>query len=319
MNLIENGWLWFGFSLFLVLALSVDTFLLNKKHVGPHRSVRAALLSTAVWIVCAFIFNLLWWVYLRHTQTPVLANQKALEFLTGYLIEKSLSFDNLFVFYLVFNQLHIPSKYQQRIFAYGIWSAIFLRLGIILLGVWLVTKFHWLLYIMGAFLIVMAAKVCMTEDNQKKLSDTWVMKLANKCFRVTDMLEGEHFFVKKGRWWYVTPLFLSLIFIEVSDIIFAFDSIPAIFAITTDPFIVWTSNIFAILGLRSLYFVLANMVQQLHLLKYGIALILAFVGSKMLIAPWLDVPIGLSLGVIVGILCLFSWTSITLGKKHVSH
>lgn len=272
--------------------------------------MRSAIRWTIFWVTSALIFNALLWCYYRYTADIFLANKKGLEFLTGYLIEKSLSVDNLFVFYLVFHQFHIPPHYQRRVFNYGIWGAIIMRLGIIMLGVWLVTHFHWILYLMGAFLVLTGVRMCFADEIEKDLSKKMIMKIAKRFFRVTHQIENERFFVKKEHLWYATPLFIALIFIEVSDLIFAFDSIPAIFAITTDPFIVWTSNIFAILGLRALYFLLSGMVQQLHLLKYGIALILVFVGAKMLLEPWLQLSVGISLLVIVGILVLFSWLSV---------
>lgn len=272
--------------------------------------MRSAIRWTLFWITSALIFNALLWCYYRYTADLTLANKKGLEFFTGYLIEKSLSVDNLFVFYLVFQQLNIPPHYQRRVFNYGIWGAIMMRLGIIMVGVWLVMRFHWILYLMGAFLVLTGLKMCFAKEIEKDLSKKMVMRMAKRFFRVTHQIESENFFVKKEKYWYATPLFIALIFIEVSDLIFAFDSIPAILAITTDPFIVWTSNIFAILGLRALYFLLSGMVQQLRLLKYGIALILVFVGFKMLIEPWLQLSVGISLMVIIGILVLFSWLSV---------
>ena len=307
---ITNIWVWLGFFVFLVTALCADTFLLDKKFARPHESARASLYWTAVWIACAFIFNFVLWLYLLYTTNAAIAHQKALEFLAGYLIEKSLSVDNLFAFYMVFHQFRIPVIYQQRIFAIGIFSAIFLRLILILGGVWLVTQFHWVLYLMGLFLLLTGIKMCFTEEKEKDLADTLVIKILRRFFRVTTKIEGSHFFIRKQHLLYVTPLFIGLVFIEISDIVFAFDSIPAIFAITTDPFIVWSSNIFAILGLRALYFLLANMVHRFHMVKYGVALILVFVGSKMLIEPWVHISVLLSLSVIVGILALFSGLSI---------
>ena len=272
----------------------------KKKYPRPHQSMRAAAYWTLFWVTCALIFSGLLY----------LANKKALEFFTGYLIELSLSIDNLFVFYLVFHQLHIPNQYQHRVFSYGIWSAIVMRLGIILLGVWLVMRFHWILYVMGALLLLTGLKMCFMQTKEKDLTESLIIRLMNKMFRVTPRLEQEHFFVRRTGLLYATPLFVALIFIEISDLMFAMDSIPAIFAITTDPFIVWTSNIFAILGLRALYFLLVGLVKQFDLLKYGIACILIFVGAKMVVEPWISIPVGISLSIIVGILLLFSWLSL---------
>ncbi len=310
MHNITDIKMWVGFSIFLILALTIDTFILGRKHTHSATTMKSALCWTFIWVACAFIFNGLLWLELYFTATTAIANQKSLEFFAGYLIEKSLSVDNLFVFYMVFQQFRIPPQYQPRVFAIGIWSAIILRLLLILVGVWLVTRFHWILYVMGAFLLLTGIKIFFAKDEEKNLADTFLIKTLKRFFRLTDKIESHHFFIRKSGLLYATPLFLGLVFIEISDVIFAFDSIPAIFAITTDPFIVWTSNIFAILGLRALYFLLAGMAERFHLLKHGIALILVFIGTKMLIAPWLHISVFVSLVVIVAILIIFSWLSL---------
>ena len=310
MNGIEYGWVWLGFFLFLVAALSADTFLLKQKHARPHESMRAAICWTSIWVTCALIFNALLWCYVYFKTDTALANKKALEFFTGYLIEESLSIDNLFAFYLIFRHFRIPVMYQQRVFSYGIWSAIVLRLIFILLGVWVVTRFHWALYIMGVFLVLTGIKIAVSKEKNHDLSDSLVFKLLNRILRVTHELRTNHFFIRRNGLLYATPLFLALIFVELSDVIFALDSIPAIFAITTDPFIIWTSNIFAILGLRSLYFLLSGMADRFHLLKYGIALILIFIGTKWS-SNLLVISVGVSLSVIASILLVFSWLSTT--------
>ncbi|RDI41512.1 TerC/Alx family metal homeostasis membrane protein [Aquicella lusitana] len=312
---VTNVWIWLGFSLFLVIALSLDTFLLGPKHARPHESIRASLTWTTIWVVCALIFNGLLWLYLFYTATPYIAHQKALEFLTGYIIEKSLSVDNLFAFYMIFSQFRIPLVYQQRVLTIGIWSAIILRLLLILFGVWLVTNFHWVLYIMGAFLLLTGIKICFAKEEEKDLADTAIFKLLKRFFRLTSKIHSHHFFIRIDRLLYATPLFVALVFVEISDLVFAFDSIPAIFAITTDPFIVWSSNIFAILGLRALYFLLAGMVHKFHMLKYGVALLLIFVGTKMLIEPWIHISVLLSLSVILGVLVFFTGLSIWQIKR----
>lgn len=292
------GWaVWGGFSLFLIIALSIDTLIVNKKHIGPDRSIRAAFVWTSIWISCALLFNAILWCY---------SSEMALNFFTGYLIEKSLSLDNLFAFYLIFQQFHIPIAYQHRVFSYGIWSAIVLRLLLILLGSWLIAQFHWVLYVMGIFLLLTGIKMCFSHEEEKDLASSQLFCFLQRFLRLTPDLHQQRFFIKKGSLLYATPLMVALIFIELTDVVFAFDSIPAIFAITTDPFIVWTSNIFAILGLRALYFLLVGMVKQFYLLKYAIALILVFIGSKMVVAPWVAIPTYVSLGVIVGLLTLFS-------------
>lgn len=310
MNDINSTWLWIGFSFLLVVALSADALFINKKYPRPHQSMHASVYWTIGWVSCALSFNVILWFYLYFTTDIHFANTKALMFLTGYLIEQSLSVDNLFVFYLIFHQFRIPAKNQRRVLSYGIWGAVVMRLTLILIGVWLVKQFHWLLYLMGAFLVLTGLKIIFSEEKEKDLADTLLMKVVKRCLRTTSEMQGERFFIKKGKLWYATPLFIALIFVEFSDLVFAMDSIPAIFAITTDPFIIWSSNIFAILGLRSLYFFLVGMVEKFQLLKYGISLILMFVGCKMLIEPWFKVPVIVSLGVIVGVLTLFTVLSI---------
>lgn len=305
MNDLTNGWVWFGFAVFVVIALSFDTFLMNKSYERPYQSIRASLRWTGVWVASALIFNVLLWLYFYATTSVLAANGKALDFLTGYLIEKSLSVDNLFIFYIIFKHLHIPVAEQQRVFTYGIWSAIVLRLLLILAGVWLVVHFHWILYLMGAFLLLTGIKSLLIEEKEKDLSENLLIRFVTRCFRLTPDLHGENFFVRINQRLYATPLLLALILIEFGDLVFAFDSIPAIFAITTDPFIVWSSNIFAILGLRALYFVLSGMMTRFYLLKYGVALILMFVGAKMLAAPWVHISALVSLSVIVSILVSF--------------
>lgn len=306
---IANTWVWIGFTIFVIFALSLDTFFLNKNHLRPHQSMSAALRWTCIWIASAFIFNILLWIYLYEGHGADFANTKGLEFLAGYLIEKSLSVDNLFAFYMVFKQFRIPVAYQQRVFSYGIWSAIIMRLGLIMIGTWLIIKFHWIIYLMGAFLLLTGIKMCFAHEKEKDLADTLVIKIIGKCIRLTSEIHGNHFFIIKNGLRYATPIFIALIFIEISDLIFAFDSIPAIFAITTDPFIVWSSNIFAILGLRALYFLLAGLIERFQLLKYGIALILVFVGSKMLVEPWIHITVSFSLSVVISILLLFTLLS----------
>src|SRR3990167_1246229 len=315
MHHIANMWMWVGFSIFIVIALCIDTFMLGKKHIGPQESMKASLMWTLVWVCCALVFNGFLWVYLYYTSDILSANQKALEFFAGYLIEKSLSIDNLFAFYMVFHQFRIPRHEQHRIFAIGIWSAILLRLLLILGGVWLVMNFHWVLYLMGAFLMLTGLKMFFAKEQEKDLAETFLIKLCKRFFRITHEFHGQHFFIRRSGLLYGTPLLLALVFIELTDVVFAFDSIPAIFAITTDPFIVWTSNIFAILGLRALYFLLAGMAHRFHMLKHGIALVLIFVGTKMLIAPWVEVSVLWSLSIIISILLVFTILSIKYSKK----
>lgn len=311
---IATGWLWLGFAIFILIALSLDTFFLDKHHTHP-RPMRVSLYWTIVWVLCAFIFCGILWFYLYHTAGPALAHQKALEFLTGYLIEESLSIDNLFVFFMIFHQFRIPMGYQRHVLSYGIWSAVVMRLLLILFGIWLVKKFYWILYIFGAFLLLTGVKIFFFDQEEKDLTGGAIFRFMKRHMRITESLHEGRFFVRQKGRLSITPLFVALIFIEIGDLIFALDSIPAIFAITLDPFIVWTSNIFAIIGLRALYFLLAGMATRFRLLKYGIALILIYVGSKMLMAHWVAIPVIFSLGIIVGILGSFILVSIFLPQR----
>jgi TerC family integral membrane protein len=230
------------------------------------------------------------------------ANAKVLEFLTGYLIELSLSVDNIFVFIMIFTFFAVPAEYQRRVLIYGVIGAIVMRAGMILGGAWLVQQFHWVLYLFGAFLVVTGFKMLIFAEAESNLAKNPVLKWLRGHLRITHAYHGERFAVMRdGARWF-TPLFLVLVMIEISDVIFAVDSIPAIFAITTDPFIVFTSNIFAIMGLRSMFFLLADLNGRFHLLKYGLAMVLVFVGTKMLIVDFYKVPIGLALGIVAVIL-----------------
>lgn len=300
MHTIATWWMWGGFFLFVISVLALDMFVFGGKK--SHRvSTREAASWTIVWVSCALLFNALLWFYLSRHSTPEIANQKALEFFTGYLIEESLSVDNMFVFLMIFNYFCVPAEYQRRVLLYGVIGAIVMRLVMILLGTWLVMKAHWILYVFGAFLVFTGIKMLVVEE-QKDLGANPFLKWIRRHLRITDQFAGETFFVRKEGLLYVTPLFIVLIFIELSDVVFALDSIPAIFAVTSDPFIVFTSNIFAIMGLRALYFMLANMADRFYLLKYGIALMLTFIGVKMLIAYWIKIPILLALSIVVAIL-----------------
>lgn len=296
--------MWAGFIVFVIAMLAADMFLLGGRHA--HKvSVKEALGWSVVWVTLSFAFaSLLWW-YLDGSIGREVANTKALEFITGYLIEKSLSVDNIFVFLMIFSYFAVPAEYQRRVLLYGVLGAIVLRAIMILLGAWLVTEFHWILYVFGLFLVVTGFKMLIFADKEHDLAKNPALRWMRGHLRITQDYHAEKFTVMiNGVRWF-TPMFLVLILIETSDVIFAVDSIPAIFAITTDPFIVFTSNIFAIMGLRALYFLLADMADRFHLLKYGLALVLVFVGAKMLVAYWYKVPIGLALGV-VGIILLAS-------------
>jgi len=260
--------------------------------------VREAAAWSAAWISLALLFNAgLWW-HLNASVGPEIADQKALEFLTGYLIEKSLSVDNVFVFLLIFSSFHVAAEYQRRVLIYGVLGAIVMRAIMILAGAWVVREFSWVLYLFGFFLVVTGMRMLVMAEKTPDLEKNPVLKFARRHLRIADGDHGEKFTVMKDGVRHFTPLFLVLILIEVSDLVFAVDSIPAIFAITTDPFIVFTSNIFAILGLRALYFLMADVADRFHLLKYGLAMVLTFIGAKMLVAPWYHVPVAASLAIV---------------------
>lgn len=289
--------LWAGFVLFVLAMLAVDLFLLGGR--AAHRvSFREALGWSIVWVLLALAFCALLWWHLDGTVGRAVANAKALEFLTGYFIEKSLSVDNIFVFLMIFGYFAVPAEYQRRVLLYGVLGAIVMRAAMILAGVWVVSQFHWVLYLFGAFLVITGIKMLIFAEHEPSLDSNPVLKWMRGHLRITTGYHGEKFTVRQDGVRWFTPLFLVLVLIETSDLIFALDSIPAIFAITTDPFIVFTSNIFAIMGLRALYFLLAHMHARFHLLKYGLALVLVLVGAKMLVADFYKVPTGLALGVV---------------------
>lgn len=313
---VGQWWMWLGFFLFVMLVIGMDLFLLGRKK-REKVSTRNALAWVMLWVSCALIFNLWLWWYLRETQGLVIANQKALEFLSGYLIEQSLSVDNMFAFIMIFNYFAIPPEFQRRVLVYGVLSAIVMRLIVILAGVWIVSTLHWILYVFGAFLVFTGIKMLFPEKEEKDLEQNAIVRWMRNHIRLVDKLYEEKFFVKLGKLWYATPLFLVLVLIEISDLVFALDSIPAIFAVTHDVFIIFTSNIFAILGLRALYFLLSNMAEKFYLLRYGIAIMLTFIGTKMLIAPWVKLPIGLALGIMAAILATSMVLSMAIPQTKV--
>ncbi|MEW5771446.1 MAG: TerC family protein [Pseudomonadota bacterium] len=292
--------MWAGFIVFVLVMLALDLFVFGGRKA--HKvGVKEAATWSAVWVGLALLFNFgLWW-HLSGTVGQEVADRKALEFLTGYLIEKSLSIDNVFVFLLIFSAFHVAAEHQRRVLIYGVLGAIVMRAIMILAGAWVVREFNWVLYIFGAFLVVTGMRMLVMAEKQPDLEQNPVLRFARRHLRIADGYDGERFVVMKDGVRYFTPLFLVLLLIEASDLVFAVDSIPAIFAITTDPFIVFTSNIFAIMGLRALYFLLADVADRFHLLKYGLAMVLTFIGAKMLIAPWYHVPVVASL-VIVAVL-----------------
>ncbi len=297
METIGNVWLWTAFGSIVLVMLAIDLFLVGggKQH---RVSIREAASWSVVWVSVSFLFAAgLWW-YLDGSAGRELANQKTLEFITGYLIEKSLAVDNVFVWLMLFAFFGIPLELQKRVLIYGVLGAILMRTAMIFAGAWLIAQFHWILYLFGAFLLVTGVKMWWFANEQPDLANNPLLKWLRGHMKITDGLHGERFFIRQDGVRYATPLFLALVLVEISDLIFAVDSIPAIFAITGDPFIVLTSNIFAILGLRAMYFLLADMAGRFSLLKYGLAAVLVFIGAKMLLIDLYKIPISVSLAVV---------------------
>ena len=311
---VATWWMWAGFGVFVIAMLSIDLLLLGRK--GSHKvSVKEALIWSIVWFSMALSFGAALWGWLDYTAGREIADSKTMEYLTGYLLEKSLAMDNIFVFVMIFSYFAVPQEFQKRILVYGVLGAIILRALMILLGAWLIAQFHWVLYLFGAFLLITGIKMFIFAEHEPNLAKNILVKWLKGHMRITDDYHGDKFWiVKNGVRWF-TPMFLVLVLIEFSDVIFAMDSIPAIFAITSDPFIVFTSNIFAILGLRALYFLLADMANRFHLLKYGLALVLMFVGTKMLIVDWYKTPIAVSLAVVLAVLSTSILLSIISSKQ----
>jgi tellurite resistance protein TerC len=310
--------MWAAFIVFVLFMLALDLFVFGGRKA--HKvSVKEAAAWSLVWVSLALLFNAgLWW-YLSGTAGPEIADRKALEFLTGYLIEKSLSVDNVFIFLLIFSSFHVSAEYQRRVLVYGVLGAIVMRAIMILAGAWLVREFSWVLYFFGFFLVVTGMRMLVMAEKEPDLEKNPVLKFARRHLRISEGDHSEKFTVMESGVRYFTPLFLVLILIEVSDLVFAVDSIPAIFAITTDPFIVFTSNIFAIMGLRALYFLLADVADRFHLLKYGLAMVLTFIGAKMLIAPWYHVPVAASLAIVAVLIGASVIASLIATRNKPSH
>ena len=303
MELLGTWWMWAGFAVIVLLLLLVDLLFVGggKQHKV---SLKEAALWSVVWVSVALLFNFAIWWYLDVNSGREIANEKALEFLTGYLIEKALAVDNVFIWLMLFGYFAIPVELQRRVLLFGVLGAIIMRTGMVFAGGWLITQFHWVLYIFGAFLLITGAKMLWMADKDPDLNKNPLLRWIRNHFPITDKLHGEQFFVYQNGIRYLTPLLVVLILVEISDLIFAVDSIPAIFAVTTDPFIVLTSNIFAIMGLRAMYFLLADFADRFVLLKYGLAVILIFIGIKMLLIDVIKIPIGYSLGTVAVILII---------------
>jgi tellurite resistance protein TerC len=310
-----TGPMWAGFIVFVLTMLALDLFVFGGNK-GHRVSVKEALSWVVAWVALAFAFAALLWWHLNGTQGADVAQKKTLEFLAGYLIEQSLSVDNMFVFVMIFTYFAVPPELQRRVLLYGVLGAIVMRAGMILAGVWLVSEFAWILYVFGAFLVITGIKMLIFADHEPDLDKNPLLRWLRGHMRITPTFHGDAFFVRqKGILW-ATPMFLVLILIELSDLVFAVDSIPAIFAVTTDPFIVFTSNIFAIMGLRALYFLLADMADRFHFLKYGLAIVLVFIGGKMLAMPWFHMPIQWSLTIVASIILVSIVISLNMTKPH---
>lgn len=290
----QNILLWIGFNVFVLAMLALD---LGVFHRNAHKvGFREAMGWTCAWISLALLFNLgmyFWW-----------GAGPALEFLTGYLIEKSLSVDNIFVILMIFTYFKVPDRYQHKVLFWGILGALVMRAAFIVAGVALIQRYHWIIFVFGGFLVLSGIKMALPKKEEVTLDGNFVLRCLRRFIRFTSTYEGSKFFVRSGGKLCATPLFAALIMVEMTDLIFAVDSIPAILAISSDPFIVYTSNVFAILGLRSLYFAVSGLVEIFHHLKFGLSAILVFVGTKMLLADTYKIPTVVALGVIVGILVL---------------
>jgi len=301
----ESFILWGGFNLFVLAMLALDLGIFHRK--SHEVTTKEALIWTAVWITFAMAFNLFVYYYFD--------KEKAVEFFTGYLIEKSLSVDNIFVIIMIFSYFKVPSSYQHKVLFWGILGALVMRVIFILSGVELIHRFHWLIYIFGAFLVITGVRMLTSGDAKLEPEKNPLVKLARKFLPFTESYDGDRFFVKRDSKIWATPLFLVVILIEATDLIFAVDSIPAIIAISEDSFIVYTSNVFAILGLRSLYFALSGIEKFFQYLKYGLSAILVFVGVKMCISEWYKIPVEISLIAIVFILAIAMLASVAVQKE----
>lgn len=273
---MDTLWLWVGFNVFVLALLALDLGVLHRG--SKEITVRHALLLSLGYVCLALIFAAGMFMFM--------GKAAGFQFLTGYLIEKSLSVDNIFVFVLIFSHFAVPPQYQYRVLFWGILGALVLRATLILVGAAVIEAFHWVIYIFGAFLIVTGLKMLVTVGQEPDIENNRIVGFMRRHFRVTDDFVGHRFMVKQNGVRFITPLLVVLILVEITDVVFALDSIPAIFAITTDPFIVYTSNVFAILGLRALYFALAGIIHRFHYLKYGLSLVLVIVGGKMVLNAW---------------------------------
>ncbi|CND96922.1 TerC family protein [Yersinia mollaretii] len=303
MNTVGTPLLWGSFAVVVTIMLAID-LLLQGRRGSQTMTLRQAACWSLVWVSLSLLFNAGFWWYLAETVGREVADKQALAFLTGYLIEKALAVDNVFVWLMLFSYFAVPANLQRRVLIYGVLGAIVLRTIMIFAGSWLVSQFSWILYLFGAFLLFTGIKMALAKEDDTPIGEKPLVRWIRNHLRMTDELHGDRFTVRKNGLLYATPLVLVLILVELSDVIFAVDSIPAIFAVTTDPFIVLTSNLFAILGLRAMYFLLASVAERFSMLKYGLSVILVFIGTKMMLIDLFHIPIGISLGVVAGILAL---------------
>lgn len=315
MESIGNPWLYLAFFAIVAIMLLID-FLGFKQKEGQEVKIKTAAYWSIAWVSIAALFGGSLWLYLQQTVGVNIANAKTMEYFAGYLLEKSLAIDNVFVWLMIFAAFAIPPALQRKILLYGVLGAIVLRTIFIFIGAWFVQEFSWILYIFGAFLVYTGFKLLKGQDEEDtNIEDMAILKWLRKHMRITPQLEGTKFFVRQNGLLWATPLFLVLILVEASDVIFAVDSIPAIFAVTTDPFIVLTANLMAILGLRAMFFLLAGAASKMHYLPYGLGIILVFIGFKMLMLDVFHMPIWISLGFIVIVLTITAWLSIRHNKK----
>lgn len=306
---VHSVWEWVAFLAIIGFMLVLDLGVFHKK---SHKvSIKESLAWTGVWISLAMLFNV--WVYYK------MGPQKGIEFFTGYIIEKALSVDNIFVISLIFTYFRVPAQYQHRVLFWGVLGALFFRIIFIYAGVALIAKFNWMIYVFGVFLVYTGIKMLKDEEKHIEIEANPMIVFVKKFWKISPNFDGENFRTKINGVWHFTPLFLVLIMIETTDIIFAVDSIPAILAITPDPYIVFTSNVFAILGLRSLYFALNGIMEMFEYINYALSGILVFVGIKMIIAGWYHIPTIISISVILGLLILSVVASIYFPRKNKKH
>jgi len=300
-------YLWIAFGVIVMTAMAVDLGLKSHRHRTTGMPLKEASLWCALWISLALGFGIA--VYF------LMGPQRAMEYFTAYLLEESLSVDNMFVFVLIFKSFGIPAAYQHRVLKYGILGAIVMRFILIFTGVALVQKFHWMLYVFGAILVLTAFRMLKEDEEEIKHEENIVLNFFKKFIPVKSQLDGDRFFSHENGRWHMTPLFAALLVVEVSDLIFAVDSIPAVLVISSDPFIIFTSNVFAIMGLRALYFVISGVIGMFRFLRFGLAFVLAFIGVKMLISHFIKIPIGVSLSVVGSVIAISILLSVLIKEK----